>query len=241
MTIPAGNMKQPNRRIGPDPGSRNQDPAPAPLPTTPGTLYVFSNGCPESRIDLRRMLEYFERNGWREGDDLAKADLVLFNACAGTQDGEDSSMAIIGQLKSAMGPSCRLIVAGCLPKINLARLRSVYDGPTFGSDEVHRLNELFPSPVRAEDIHAHRLTERTPYVRLSKWVGGNLRKRGPLGAAIKVLEVLYDKLNPGTQAFGPETYCLKVSTGCLGNCAYCGIRLSRGALASKPLEAVLRE
>ncbi|HSQ79314.1 MAG TPA: hypothetical protein VLN41_01860 [Candidatus Bathyarchaeia archaeon] len=211
------------------------------MPTTPGTLYVFSNGCPESRIDLRRMLEYFERNGWREGDDLAKADLVLFNACAGTQDGEDSSMAIIGQLKSAMGPSCRLIVAGCLPKINLARLRSVYDGPTFGSDEVHRLNELFPSPVRAEDIHAHRLTERTPYVRLSKWVGGNLRKRGPLGAAIKVLEVLYDKLNPGTQAFGPETYCLKVSTGCLGNCAYCGIRLSRGALASKPLEAVLRE
>ncbi len=207
----------------------------------PRTIYVFSNGCPESRIDLRRMLEYFERNGWREGDDLARADLVLFNACGGTQDGEDSSMAIIGQLKAALSPSARLIVAGCLPKINLARLRTAYDGPTFGSDEVYRLNELFPSPIKAEDIHAHRLTERTPYVRLSKWVTGNLRKRGPLGAAVKVLEVVYEKLNPNTQAFESGTYCLKVSTGCLGDCAYCGIRLSRGRLASKPVEAVLRE
>ena len=142
------------------------------------TIYVFSNGCPESRIDLARIQEFFERNGWEETVDLGEADLVLFNARAGTQDGEDSSIAIIGQMKAAMSPAGRLIVAGCLSKINLARLRTVYDGPTFGSDEVGALNELFTSAVKAEDIHANRLTERTPYVSLSKWVRGNLRKRG---------------------------------------------------------------
>jgi tRNA A37 methylthiotransferase MiaB len=205
------------------------------------TIYVLSNGCPESRIDLRRMQEYFERNGWTETGLLSEADLVLFNACAGTQDGEDSSMAIIAQMKAALGPRARLIVSGCLSKINPARLRTAYDGPTFGSDEVGRLNELFPSPIKAEDIQAHRLTERTPYVSLSKWVRGNLRKRGPLGPVIKILEVLYDRLNPRTQAFAPESYCIKVSTGCLGNCAYCGIRLARGKLASKPVEDVLKE
>lgn len=205
------------------------------------TIYVFSNGCPESRIDLARMQEFFERNGWEETADIGEADLVLFNACAGTQDGEDSSIAIIGQMKTAMNPLGRLIVAGCLPKINLARLRTVYDGPTFGSDEVGKLNEIFTSTVRAEDIHANRLTERTPYVSLSKWVRGNLKKRGPFGAVVKVLEVAYDKLNPGTEAFAPETHCIKVSTGCLGNCAYCGIRFSRGKVVSKPIEEVLKE
>ena len=70
---------------------------------------------------------------------------------------------------------------------------------------------------------------------------GQLEKEGLFGAVVKVLEVVYEKLNPGTNAFAPETHCIKVSTGCLGNCAYCGIRFSRGRVVSKPIEDVLKE
>jgi tRNA A37 methylthiotransferase MiaB len=210
------------------------------MPNNP-SLYAISNGCPESRIDVARMREFFIRSGWGDAPSIERADLALFNACAGTQDGEDNSVAIIRQIKKAMNPAGRLIVAGCLSKINPARLRTVYDGPTFGSDDIGALNDLFTSPVMAEDIQANRLTGRTPYVSLSKWVWGNLKKRGPLGAAVKVLDLVYDRLNPRTNAFEPETYCIKVSTGCLGNCAYCGIRFARGRVVSKPAADVLRE
>jgi threonylcarbamoyladenosine tRNA methylthiotransferase CDKAL1 len=39
----------------------------------------------------------------------------------------------------------------------------------------------------------------------------------------------------------PETFLIRAARGCLGNCAYCAIRFSRGTLRSKPLNEVLEE
>jgi tRNA A37 methylthiotransferase MiaB len=204
-------------------------------------LFSFSNGCPESRIDLARMQQYFFQNGWTEAEAVGDAALVLFNSCAGTQDGEDASIGIIGQMKKRMAPSARLIVAGCLPKINLSRLRTVYDGPTFGSDEIDALERLFPSGVRTADLRANRLARRAQYVGWASWFRETLGRRGPSAGILRLLESVYNRLNPGTNAYDPGVFCIKVSTGCLGNCAYCGVRLARGTIVSKPIEAVVEE
>jgi len=205
------------------------------------TLFSFSNGCPESRIDLARMQEYFFQNGWTEARAIGDAELVLFNSCAGTQDSEEASIGLIGQMKKGMAPSARLIVGGCLPKINLARLRSVYDGPTFGSDEIEALEDLYPSGVRTASLRANRLARRAQYIGWASWFRETLWRRGPFAGILRLLESANIRLNPGTNAYDPGVFCIKVSTGCLGNCAYCGVRLARGKVVSKTVEAVLEE
>jgi tRNA A37 methylthiotransferase MiaB len=91
------------------------------------------------------------------------------------------------------------------------------------------------------DITANRLARRAQYVSRQNWVRETLGRRGPFIAVLKLLEIAYDRLNPGANAYDPGTFCIKVSTGCLGNCAYCGIRFARGKVVSKPIEAVMEE
>jgi threonylcarbamoyladenosine tRNA methylthiotransferase CDKAL1 len=38
-----------------------------------------------------------------------------------------------------------------------------------------------------------------------------------------------------------KTYCIKIATGCLGNCSYCVIKTSRGKVRSKPMDRILDE
>jgi len=40
---------------------------------------------------------------------------------------------------------------------------------------------------------------------------------------------------------GNKTFFIKTSTGCMGNCSFCSIKLTRGRIKSKPLDAVLEE
>jgi MiaB/RimO family radical SAM methylthiotransferase len=41
--------------------------------------------------------------------------------------------------------------------------------------------------------------------------------------------------------YSKEVFCLKVETGCQGNCAYCAIRFAKGRTKSKPVEEIISE
>ena len=58
-------------------------------------VFVATDGCPENRIDAARMQEVFKDNGWAVASDHRDADLILFNACAHTEDTEEVSIRII--------------------------------------------------------------------------------------------------------------------------------------------------
>jgi MiaB/RimO family radical SAM methylthiotransferase len=51
----------------------------------------------------------------------------------------------------------------------------------------------------------------------------------------------YCRLNRAINCFNANTFCIKVSTGCLNSCSFCGVRLSRGRLKSKPIDKVVDE
>ncbi|GAH37466.1 unnamed protein product, partial [marine sediment metagenome] len=38
-----------------------------------------------------------------------------------------------------------------------------------------------------------------------------------------------------------HTFCIKISTGCLGSCSYCAIRLARGRVVSKSSDQIIDE
>lgn len=203
-------------------------------------VYVLTNGCPENRIDSSRMQEFFRQNGYEINAKIQHADLIIFNTCALTQSSEDSSIRMIAEIKKSMAPSARLIVCGCLTKINPERLRQIYSGPIFGSDELMKLEEIFTARITSDQIHANSLINPTSCLDKYCWLMRNLKGIG-IEIAIRILEKMRNQQNMAISICKPNMFCIKVCSGCLGNCSFCAVRLSRGKLKSKPLRAVIKE
>ena len=103
---------------------------------------VLCRGCPESRIDANRVKNFLIENDWTITDNVEEADLLLFRACGLTTIDIDNSIQVIIKLKAEIKRNAQFIVWGCLPKINIKALRSVYTGIAFGEDEVDILDKI---------------------------------------------------------------------------------------------------
>jgi tRNA A37 methylthiotransferase MiaB len=205
-------------------------------------VFLTTNGCPENRIDLARMREFLIENKWKVVDSIRESDLILFNACALTHGMQENSMKIISELNLRKKPSTELIVCGCLPKINNERLRDVYQNMTFGSDEIERFSEALNINSNPGNIYANYLVPLYNNGYKNGWHIPNLKKLFSIAAINRRLFInYYKRLCSAINVFHPYSFCIKISTGCLTNCSYCAVKISRGILKSKPLNKVTHE
>ncbi len=211
----------------------------------PRRVCVLTNGCPENRIDARQMTQVFLSEGWTEETDYRKADLVLFNACGLTADAQESSIEIVRHLQSRMNER-RLLVCGCLPKINLKRLRDIYGGETFGSDDIDGLAKAIGAQKAYANIRANKLHGRILDVGdLRRFRIPELKKLArvfdPSFIIEKLSQAYYRHLGAAVEVFSERTFCIKASNGCLNNCSFCGVKISRGDVRSRAIEDILQE
>jgi MiaB/RimO family radical SAM methylthiotransferase len=205
-------------------------------------VFLTTRGCPENRIDSARMREFLIENGWEVVNSIEESDLILFNACALTHNEQEHSMNIISELNLRKKPSTELIVCGCLPKINNNRLREVYQSITFGSDEIQQLAEVLNIKTNPENIYANYLLPCSHNVGKSQWRMQNLKRLISMYNIKKqLLYFYYLRLRKAINVYHPYSFCIKISTGCLSNCSFCAVKLSRGTLKSKPLNKVIHE
>lgn len=201
-------------------------------------VFIITNGCPENRIDTARIQEFFVKNEYTITDKLQDADTIIFNACAHTQDFENLSIEIIKDINLKKKPSAELIVCGCLTKINKERLRMVHQGTVFGPDESRRLDEIFRLKVSFRCVCANSLINLTKSLSRCRWFIANLKEKGFMTCVLKLIE---KRRSEAISVCRPDAFYIKISSGCLGNCTFCAIRLSRGVLKSKPVEDIIRE
>ena len=103
---------------------------------------VLTNGCPENQLDSARVKTYLEENGWQIVDNVKDADLILFNACGLTESSASNSIHSIRNIKKQIKDNQRLIVWGCLPKIDPEMLFQTHQELSFGEREVDKLDEV---------------------------------------------------------------------------------------------------
>lgn len=203
---------------------------------------VLTNGCPENRIDAACMQELLKKKGWSISDNPSNSDLILFNACGLTKQMEDSGIRFINHLKSKQKSGSRLIVCGCLPRINPERLRSVYSDFTFGSDDIDALAAFIDEEAPVSNAFSNYLVPIAKFS-LGMRLNVNLHKvnLSPYYFLSRLLAREHKKYSNLVNVVGPDTYYIKVSTGCLNSCSYCAVKISRGALRSKPIENIVEE
>jgi len=189
---------------------------------------VLCTGCPESRIDTARVENFLLKNGWKVISDFRKADLVIFRTCGLREASEKNSLDIIRRIKAEKRRDARLIVWGCLPKINPDALKSEYSGITFGEREIGVLNEILQANTPVQKVTANFLK---PIFRFPQ--------KGVNGLVGKIYNYTEDRL--GVARLRSSMFHIKVATGCLGDCTFCAVRKSRGTICSRSIDTVLHE
>ena len=208
-------------------------------------VYAITNGCPENQNDTALMQELLKRNGWRIAECLDEASLVLVNVCGLTNAAEEYSLDLIKRLQQQKPPPAELVVCGCLPKINSKRLRQVYNGVTFGSDEIDALCSYAGIENGPADISVNYLLPHKKEVfKAENKRPKNHKLRSILDpyAYIRKMTVPLNRfLEDKTSRMRPNDYYIKISTGCLNYCSYCAVKLSRGDVKSKSIEQIVSE
>lgn len=202
---------------------------------------VITNGCPENRIDCSRMKDFLGDNGHTVTANIQDADTIVFNSCGLTQATQEFSIKIIKSIQAQKQPSAELVVCGCLPKINKPRLREVHKGLTF-EHEIEDLADIIETETNPEDGYANRLAPRAHVPTAQRWRIADLKRIVSLmSIKEKITEPYRNYLDQTINVFGPNSFCIKVSTGCPNKCAFCAVKISRGELKSKPIDKVVEE
>lgn len=185
------------------------------------TLYVKTYGCQMNVYDSVRMADVLAPLGYRPVDSAEGADMVILNTCHIREHASDKVYSALGRLrllkeaKAAEGKRMTIAVAGCVAQAEgseILRRQPAVD-IVVGPQSYHRLPELVARASRAS--------------------GSVLDTDFPADSK-------FDRLPDASAAQGPVAF-LTIQEGCDKFCSFCVVPYTRGAEASRPVEAVLAE
>ncbi len=173
-------------------------------------VYCETYGCTANRGDAELMLGQLATAGHEVVTDPAKADAIILNTCAVKGTTYRKMLRRLRELRNSDGK--RVIVAGCLPLIDLASIEQIGDFAGIVScRSVGEIAEVFERMAR--DGQNIRILERPP---CEKPTMRKLRS-SKVGAIVAICE------------------------GCTSNCSYCSVKFARGKLRSFDAQSILSE
>jgi tRNA A37 methylthiotransferase MiaB len=220
--------------------------------------FVFNVGCIRRALDSIRIYNYLGINDWQMTQKISEADLIVVSTCGAVQEKEDGSINAINKINKKRSPTSRMLISGCLPKINQARIKELGNFEYVPIRELEKFDQLLGSRIKFKDIkEANTINENTDilsYVlayRLFRNSGSFIHlfnrfsmNRWFLKTSILVMDI-YDLIKSAVQFRSPQKivpyYNVSIAEGCVGDCAYCAIKHATGGLISKPLGEIVAD
>jgi len=178
---------------------------------------MVSLGCPKALVDSERILTRLRADGYAFAEDYAGADVVLVNTCGFLDSANEESLAAIGE---AIAENGRVIVTGCMGE-EADAIRAAHPS-VLAVTGAHQYEQV------VEAVHIHAPPSQGPFVDL-------IPQHPALKQRSDSADEDFIKLTPRHYSY------LKISEGCNHSCAFCIIPSLRGKLASRRIDAVLRE
>jgi threonylcarbamoyladenosine tRNA methylthiotransferase CDKAL1 len=170
-------------------------------------VLVRSFGCSTNQADGSVLAGCLAGAGHELVGSVSSADLVVYNTCAVKGPTEDRMIEVCRRLPEGK----KLIVAGCLPLINLERLQAEvkFDGVA--------------GPAAGESI-----------VRLASSVLSGERLKALDGRSDRMPKLSLPRVQQSS-----VVSVVPIGYGCLGSCAYCCVVLARGRLRSYAVKEIV--
>jgi MiaB/RimO family radical SAM methylthiotransferase len=186
-------------------------------------------------IMFKDYTQYFEKNGFVITPEPKKADYIFVITCVSAKYCIEDVVKYVAYIKRLKKDNAKIIIAGCLPKIDKALLSKEKDVIQIGNND--ELDDIFGSREKIRDIGSKNVyyPEDTPEIRSFNLLGYELRFMKKLGSRIDY----YIKEIEGLNKY--SFFHIVTNTGCSENCTYCAIKNAIGAPVSKPIETILKE
>ena len=204
-----------------------------------------TNYCEEARLDtqqLKNLVKSFEpQKNFIYTTNIRQADLITYRACGHLLSKQAESIRDIQKLLKDKKSSAKLIVWGCLVKINPTSLKDIYDGPMIGPEEAwdffHSLFSI--SKTKTLDIYANTLNN---YHIPKQVVKGQLSQ-------IEKLKTIYTQnfsqrnriFNFRKERIKKNFWYIKISSGCKNRCTFCTDLLAYKSLKSQPINSIIKQ
>jgi len=208
-----------------------------------------TEGCATNLLENSSYRAELENSGW-QSTKVEDAEVIILNTCGHTQEREDHTFKTLRSLKQKY-PDKKLVVGGCLAKINPKGLQEFYEGKTFSPgniselwtslDEVPNLIDMAQSEG-AEPTNSN-LFDSQDFQELT-WVHRFVIKIRPSFFKLeKKLNISAQPLHNilETTVVNQDFFGVTVSQGCAGKCTFCAIKVAKGHVKSKPLEKIVNE
>ncbi len=181
---------------------------------------VRTFGCQMNEHDSERIASILSGEGMERTDDVAEADVVVFNTCCIRQNADDKLYGNLGRLRSMLSlrPEVQVAVGGCLAQKDREELlrRAPFVDVVFGTHNVRRVADLL-AESRASGEAVLEILE------------GPAPEGSDLPGAMAVRRDL------------PFAAWVTIQAGCDNSCAFCIVPSVRGEEVSKPFGDIVRE
>lgn len=181
---------------------------------TEKNIFFYSLGCPKNLVDTEVMLGISLGDGFKVVPTPENANVIVVNTCSFINDSKRESIDTILEAAEykTTGACERLIVTGCLPQRYKADLK-----------------------VSFPEVDAFVGTGQ--YGNLLDFIAG--KKEEEFG--FKHPKYIHSEHTPRINTQPNYRAYLKVSEGCIKNCAFCIIPKIRGTLRSRTIESLVTE
>ncbi|MGN0570997.1 MAG: tRNA (N6-isopentenyl adenosine(37)-C2)-methylthiotransferase MiaB [Candidatus Fimenecus sp.] len=190
----------------------------AKYPTTPPKAFVHTYGCQGNVADSERIIGQLLEMGYALCDDLAEADLILYNTCAVREHAEDRVFGNVGAIKRYKKEKPDLIIALCGCMMQQAHIRE-------------KIYQSYPFVNLVFGTHALHLV---PQLLFQTLTGGKRVVCAPETDG-EIAEGLPVHRDGGVKAWLPIMY------GCDNFCTYCIVPYVRARERSREPEEVIAE
>ncbi len=172
-------------------------------------VFVKSFGCSTNLADGELLSGCLAKAGHMLVDSTLTADIVIFNTCAVKGPTENRMFSVLKRVP----PGKKLVVAGCLPLINLQRLcKEVRFDGIVGPAAGEKIVEVAERISKGEKVVALKNAEKAkPSLSLPRLQSSHI---------LSIIPISY---------------------GCLGSCAYCCVVFARGQLRSYPVKEIVEK
>ncbi|MEM7821281.1 MAG: tRNA (N(6)-L-threonylcarbamoyladenosine(37)-C(2))-methylthiotransferase [Candidatus Aenigmatarchaeota archaeon] len=173
------------------------------------TFFIKTYGCTSNKSDSEIMIALLEKNGYRRTK-LNEARYLILNTCGVKQQTEEK---IISALKKFSSLNSRIIIAGCLPRINIERIKKVI--PSFSAiidtRSIHRIVEVIKKIEEGKNNLIF-FSDEPP-----------IKPSMPKSLTNPIIGII------------------QISEGCNLGCSYCCTRFGRGRLYCYPKDEIIKE
>jgi tRNA A37 methylthiotransferase MiaB len=201
--------------------------------------------CEESMLDAQKLINIIKSsnpsNNYVFTKNIHQADLIFYNACGHLDCKEKQSLNDIETLRKLKNPKSRLIIWGCLPKINPASLKDVYKGPLIGPEDCWDFfHNHFSLPKEKNfDVNANTINKHNIPQQIENRQKSLTEKFTQFYASF---EDQRDKFfNFRKRLTTKNMWYIKIVHGCKNSCTYCSDRLAYKTVKSQSIQSIIRQ